>query len=193
MNPRRIPTLLITFRFALIPVMLLVCVIFGKTAILWLTLMLLLGVASDVFDGIIARRLHCDTDKLRRLDSQTDALFWVTVIACTSIMDSAWLKSHGTSLIALLGMELGCYLSSFLRFGRETCTHSYLSKAWGVSLTLAFTTLWVGFSYAEPLWHICVVLGLVSQLEVLAILALLPRWERDIPSALSAWRIRRPI
>ncbi len=191
MHRRFIPLGLIVFRFALAPVLLVASFHGGKTAAPWLAILLLLGVASDIFDGIIARRLGCATDKLRRLDSQTDAVFWLAVLLSTILMDPAWLRAHILGIALLLMMEAACYLFSFWRFRRETCTHSYLSKAWGLALTAAFTALWLGSPLAEPLWCICVVLGLVSQLEVLAILALLPHWQRDIPNLLTAWRIRR--
>jgi len=40
-----------------------------------------IGLLSDIFDGIIARRLGVATPSLRRLDSQTDAAFWLAVLA----------------------------------------------------------------------------------------------------------------
>lgn len=39
-------------------------------------ILMYLGLFSDIFDGIIARHLNVSSSKLRRLDSQTDMVFW---------------------------------------------------------------------------------------------------------------------
>ena len=44
-------------------------------------------------------------------------------------------------------MEALCYIISLGKFGKETCTHAFLSKLWGLSLLFAFTGL-IGFQQA---------------------------------------------
>jgi CDP-diacylglycerol--glycerol-3-phosphate 3-phosphatidyltransferase len=41
--------------------------------------LLVIGLLTDIFDGIIARRLNVSTERLRRLDSTVDQVFFVTV------------------------------------------------------------------------------------------------------------------
>jgi CDP-diacylglycerol--glycerol-3-phosphate 3-phosphatidyltransferase len=81
-------------------------------------------------------------------------------------------------------------LVSWLKFGKETCTHAFLSKLWGLSLLISFTFMigWGTTAYVLPM---AIGLGLVSQLDVLVIILILPRWTHDIPSAYHAWLIRR--
>jgi phosphatidylglycerophosphate synthase len=191
MKRQHIPLALIAFRAALIPLMPLAIVLYSNAAVPFVVAAMTLGIISDIFDGIIARRLHCDTDRLRRLDSQTDAVFWCAVLLSTAFCRPAWFIAQQYVIGTLLVFEALCYCVSFLRFKRETCTHSWLSKAWGISLCAAFSLLLLGYPFAYRAWDICVFLGILSQMEVLLILCLLPRWQRDIPTVLHAWRIRR--
>lgn len=41
--------------------------------------LLSLGLLTDIFDGIIARHLNISTQKLRRLDSTVDQIFFISV------------------------------------------------------------------------------------------------------------------
>ena len=40
-----------------------------------------LGLISDILDGIIARKQQVSSARLRRLDSQTDMVFWLSIVA----------------------------------------------------------------------------------------------------------------
>ncbi len=39
-----------------------------------------LAILTDIFDGIIARQLKVDTEKIRRLDSNVDLFFWLITL-----------------------------------------------------------------------------------------------------------------
>ena len=185
-----IPLGLVLFRAMLIPVLPAISFWYGNAATTMVVIAMILGFGSDILDGVIARKLRCDTDLLRRLDSQTDAFFWLSMLLCIAINQPAWIISQRYAIGSLLGLEAVCYLTSFLRFGRETCTHSWLSKAWGISLCAAFALVLLNHPFASAAWKLCVLLGILSQLEVIAILCLLPHWQRDIPTVLHVLRSR---
>lgn len=68
---------------------------------------------------------------------------------------------------------------SFWKFGRQACTHAYSAKAWAIIAVLGF-----GESvYSFPLLFISYVL---SWLDVVAIILILPAWQSDIPSCYHA-------
>jgi CDP-diacylglycerol--glycerol-3-phosphate 3-phosphatidyltransferase len=54
---------------------------------LMLTLMYF-GLLTDIFDGIIARKVGVSSEKLRRLDSQTDLVFLAFVGICSLLFKS---------------------------------------------------------------------------------------------------------
>src|SRR6478735_718501 len=68
-------------------------------------LLIVFGLLSDIFDGIIARRLNISNEKLRRLDSGVDQIFWLSVTAATFIQCRNFFVNNSTQIIILLGVE----------------------------------------------------------------------------------------
>lgn len=68
------------------------------------------GLISDIFDGIIARRLRISTVNLRRLDSTVDQIFWLSVTAATYIQCPDFFHSNAFQLLILLGTEAMTYV-----------------------------------------------------------------------------------
>ncbi len=93
-------------------------------------------------------------------------------------------------LALLLGLELAIYGLAYLRFRREMSTYAWLSKLWGLLLTLAFLRL-LAFGEAGWSFDLMVIAGVISHLDFILIALLLPAWQNDIPSAWHAWQIRR--
>lgn len=172
------------------PVILLLAIYAGHESRALIVVLIYLGLLSDILDGIVARRQNCSTSTLRRLDSQTDMVFWLSAGFAAWVLFPSVIQAHSIAIWVILGMELACYLLSIARFGRETCTHAFLSKLWGLSLLAAFTSL-IGFGHAGAPFMTAIVLGLVSHADRMLITLLLPRWHHDVPSAYHAWLIRK--
>jgi len=187
---RHLPGILIALRFCFAPVILVGAWHFGEQAVPLIMILMYAGLISDILDGIIARRHAVSTEKLRRLDSQTDMVFWLSIGIATWLLRRDLLIEHSLAISTVLVMEALCYLVSILKFGRETCTHALLSKLWGVTLLMAFTSL-IGFNQAGVVFYTAVVVGFIAHLDVILIILLLPRWTHDIPSAWHALRIRQ--
>ena len=147
------------------------------------------GLFTDIFDGIIARKVGVSSEKLRRLDSQTDLVFWISIGFATYFLNPEIIQEHWKSITLIFIMEALCYIVSIWKFGKETCTHAWLAKLWGLSLLIAFTSL-IGFSEAGWAFYLCVILGFISHLDVILIIMILPRWQFDVPSSYQAWKIR---
>lgn len=147
------------------------------------------GLFTDIFDGIIARKVGVSSEKLRRLDSQTDLVFWLSIGFATYILNPEIIQEHWKSIALIFVMEALCYIVSLWKFGKETCTHAWLAKLWGLSLLIAFTSI-IGFSEAGWAFYLCVALGFISHLDVILIILILPKWQFDVPSSYHAWKIR---
>ncbi|MGB5982229.1 MAG: CDP-alcohol phosphatidyltransferase family protein [Nonlabens sp.] len=187
-----IPTLLILFRLLLAPIILLLA--YHETAHcepIIVTLMFL-GLISDILDGIIARKQNISSAKLRRMDSQVDMLFWLSIGFATYFLYPALIKANIAAIIAILGMEVACYVISLIKFKKETCTHAFLSKMWGIALLVAFTSL-IGFNHSGVPFQIAIILGLISHIDRILITLILPKWTHDIPSTYHAYLIRKGI
>lgn len=152
--------------------------------------LLIAGLLSDIFDGIIARRLGVSSTRLRRLDSTADQVFFLAVGAATYLQCPGFFRAHAAGIGILLVLEGATYALSFLRFRREVATHSIGAKIWTLTLVATLVEVMV-HCQSNVLFQICLWTGVVTRIEILAILALIPAWTNDVPSVFGALRLRR--
>lgn len=184
------PYALILFRFLCAPAMLCFGYFYHTRFTTLIVVLLFLGLLSDILDGIIARKQNTSTAKMRRLDSQTDMIFWLSAGFTAWFIWPQTISENSFVIWILLGMEASCYVVSILKFGRETCTHAYLSKFWGITLLAAFTDLILNGN-AGFLFYFCLCAGIISHLDRILITLILPKWQHDVPSAYHAYLIRK--
>jgi CDP-diacylglycerol--glycerol-3-phosphate 3-phosphatidyltransferase len=145
---------------------------------------------SDVFDGVIARRLGVATPGLRRLDSAADSAFYVAALFAAWHLHPATIRGHAAALVLLGVLEAVRYAVDLLKFGREASYHMWSSKLWGLALFAGCFSLLAlgedGLAVAAAIW-----VGVAADLEGLAISIVLRRWRTDVPSVVHAWRLRR--
>ena len=185
-----LPVLLILFRFLLAPIILYQAYFVGQTSGPIIITMMYAGMISDIMDGIIARKQNKSTEKLRRWDSQVDMLFWLSIGFATWFLYPELIKKHAVPIWILLSMEVFCYLTSLIKFRKETCTHAFLAKIWGITLLIAFTSL-IGYGYAGIPFDLAIIMGLISQIDRIFISLFLSKWTHDVPSSYHAWLIRK--
>lgn len=187
---KNIPIVLIAFRLLLGTVMIWLTYSYGNSVRILLVVLLLLGILSDIFDGIVARNTGTSSAKLRRMDSQTDLVFWVCTGWCAWLLNPEIIIDNRYAIITIFVMEGLTYLFSLLKFGKETCTHALLSKLWGITLFVAFVSI-IGFGYGGVPLTLAIVFGIISHIDVYLIILLLPKWTHDVPSAYHAWLIKK--
>lgn len=150
---------------------------------------LVVGFLSDVFDGVIARRLGIATPGLRRLDSIADTFFYVAATFAAWHLYPQVIKAHLGSLLLLVALEAARYVFDLVKFKREASYHMWSSKAWGLALFAAFFALlacgYTGAWIAAPIY-----LGIVADIEGLAISFVLKEWKSDVPSIVHATKLR---
>jgi len=151
-------------------------------------LVCLAALGSDYFDGVIARRFGMDSAAVRRFDSATDAVFFVCAALAAWHLHAALLRPYLPIVWAIVALEIARYALDLVKFRREAAYHAWSAKAWGLSLFAALIVL-LGWGRAAPLVPLALALGVVADLEGLAISAVLPVWTHDVPSVWHAWRI----
>ncbi|MCC9042956.1 CDP-alcohol phosphatidyltransferase family protein [Myroides sp. M-43] len=186
------PHLLILLRFLFAPTILLLAMYASNESRNIIVILMILGLLSDIFDGIIARKQNISTIKQRRLDSQVDLIFWLSIGISCYILNPEIIKTYKIGIILVLVMEMMCYLISFIKFRKETCTHAFLSKIWGLLLFSSFVSI-IGFDYGGLIISITLIWGIISQLDVILIILILPKWQNDIPSCYHSYLIRKGI
>lgn len=189
---KKVPCLLILLRLILGPIMIyLTCNPVNHIRII-LVVLIFLGLLSDVFDGIIARKTGVSSERLRRMDSQTDLIFWLCVGWCAWLLNPEIILENKYSIALIFVMEALTYVFSIAKFGKETCTHAILSKLWGITLLVAFVSI-VGFGYGGISLFLCVLFGIIGHIDVYLIIYFLPKWTHDVPSSYHAYLIKKGI
>ncbi len=152
--------------------------------------LLTIGLLSDIFDGIIARHLNISTQKLRRLDSTIDQIFFISVAIATYIQCPQFFKTNATKLIILFSIEVLAYLVCFLKFKKEIATHTIGAKFWTLFL---FSTLIEIILHCQSrvLFELCFWFGIVTRLEIIVIILALKKWTNDVPTLFHAIKLRK--
>lgn len=151
---------------------------------------LVIGLITDVFDGIIARKLNMATSSLRRLDSGVDQIFFIASGLAVYIVCPQFFSMNAAKVIVLLSIEGITYVVSFVKFKKEIATHSWGAKFWTLTLvwTLAQLVLTCEASLA---FEFCFWIGLLTRLEIIVIVLTLKVWTNDVPSAYHAVKLRQ--
>ncbi len=190
MNLTLIPSGLILLRFLIAP-FLLADALDGKTSI-WFIVGFVVAFLSDIFDGIIARKLGVSNAQLRQADS------WADVFLFSSVFLSAWIIYHDDliayrlPLLMVVFAQLIWWIVNLVKYGKPASYHTYSAKFWGITLFIAIIALF-GFDYLEiTLWLTCIC-GVLYSVEEIAMTVILPVWTHDVLSIFHAWKIREDL
>ena len=185
---RRAPYALIALRVACAPALVTLAAFDAPGGFLFAVL--LLAFLSDVFDGVLARRLGMVSAKLRWADSVADTVFYVAAGATLFLVDPSILVQHALGLGGLLLLEVVRLTVEHVKFGRLAAYHMWSAKAWGATLLLGFAEVYLARE-AGALFSLAIGAGIVANLEGLAASLILPTWYYDVPSAFHALAVRR--
>ena len=145
---------------------------------------------SDIYDGVLARRWKCDTAGVRLFDSMADTVFYLcTAVALWITLPLLW-RSYAGLLVGLLALEGVRFAFDFVKFGKPASYHSYLAKAWGLVMAIAVIGSFAA-RRASVLIPVALVLGILCNVEGLAMSWVMPLWRKDIKTLREAWRIRQ--
>jgi CDP-diacylglycerol--glycerol-3-phosphate 3-phosphatidyltransferase len=190
MRTSTIPSLLIYSRLCIGFLILLLCIFPVSHYSAIAVTLLVIGLLTDIFDGIIARKLNVSTEKLRRLDSTVDQVFFVTVTISTWLQCPGFFKENMAWLIILVATEALTYLLCFLKFKKEIATHSIGAKIW--TLLLCATLIQVMLQCQSGIiFMLCFWVGIITRLEIIGIILALKAWANDVPTFYHALQLRK--
>ena len=181
-----LPGLLIGFRFTMAALLLWDAA--DQQAETWFVVGYSLAIASDIFDGIIARRLGASTPQLRQADSWADITLFLVVALSTWWVHPDVILAFRVPLLIALGAQLSLFGLSLAKFQKMPSFHTYTAKAWGLALLIATISLF-GFGVAAPLWG-AIVLCLINTVEEILMTLMLDEWHCDVLSIFHAQAIR---
>jgi phosphatidylglycerophosphate synthase len=186
---KSIPIGLIYTRLILGFLILLLSVLQISSFNVWAIVLFSVGLLTDIFDGIIARKLNVSTQKLRRLDSIVDQIFFVLIVVAIYIQDAVFFKDNLLKIIVLLSFEALTYLVCFLKFKKEVATHSLGAKLWTLFLFATLVEL-LANQQANLFFVWCFWIGIITRLEITAIIFTLRKWTNDVPTIYHAFQLR---
>ena len=181
-----IPWLLVGLRCAIAPLLLLDA-LDGETGKAF-TLGYLVAFLSDIFDGIIARKLEVSTVKLRQADSWADIILYLCVAVSLWLIYPTVLIAFQIPLLIAIAFQLTLFVISLVKFGKFPSFHTYTAKLWGISLFVAVVGLF-GFGWSAGLWG-AIALCLVNSIEEIVMTLILPKWTHDVLSLSHAIKLR---
>jgi phosphatidylglycerophosphate synthase len=156
----------------------------------WLGLIVFLALVSDIYDGILARRWGVETPALRVSDSIADTIFYLGVVGALWLRQPQVIRGNWIWLGVLFGLEGFRYVFDLMKYRKTASYHSYLAKSWGLVIAIAVTGV---LSFGELGWMIrlAIWLGIVVNVEGLAMSLMLPRWKNDVKTLGRAWELRK--
>jgi len=186
---KQIPFLLIYFRFLLAIVIPFLAFFQPRYYASIIAVFLITGILTDIFDGIIARKLNISTRKLRVLDSNVDQFFWIIAIISIFYVELDVIKPVVFQIGVLIILEAVAYLASYIKFKKPIATHSLLAKFW--TLTLLAFLIDLILNAENRLFQLCFWIGVVSRLEIILIILKLKKWTTDVPSIFSVSKLNK--
>ena len=183
-----LPWVLIGLRLLFAPVILVAALMGWRGSTLFA--IAALAMLSDLFDGVIARKLRVDTERIRQVDSRVDTVFYFAAGAALLYrFPNVW-RQYEFSILALAIVELGRMAFEWRKFGRAAAYHMWSAKAWGLAMLLGFGEVTLR-GHAGVLFVVALGLGFVTNLEGLAASVLFRQWHYDVATYWHAMRIER--
>jgi len=87
-------------------------------------------------------------------------------------------------------LEAMRFAFDFAKFGKPSSYHTYLAKAWGLVMGIAVIGVFA-LDRSNEFVPAALVLGILCDLEGLAMSLVMPVWRKDIKTLRAAWHIRR--
>lgn len=187
---KSLPTILVIFRFLVAP-LLLWDAMDGETSI-WFLVGYLSAVCSDIFDGVIARRMQVSTASLRQADSWADVCLYICIAASAWLVHRDVIIAFRLPLLVVVVAQLLWWIVNLAKYGKPASYHTYSAKLWGISLLIATIALFGFHKAGIPLWF-AIVVGTFHTFEEIAMTLILPQWTHDVLSIFHAIDLSRKL
>ncbi|HEY9606039.1 MAG TPA: CDP-alcohol phosphatidyltransferase family protein [Allocoleopsis sp.] len=183
-----LPTALVVFRFFLGPLLLFNAIDGEPNG--WFIVGFVAAFLSDIFDGVIARRLGISTAALRKADSWADVCLYLCVGVSAYLVHPEVVVAFKHPLSMVVGIQLLWWMVNLAKYGQPASYHTYSAKAWGVTLCIATIALF-GFNYGGVTLGLAIAVGIIHTLEEIAMTLILENWTHDVLSIVHAIRLHR--
>jgi phosphatidylglycerophosphate synthase len=167
-----VPNIITSLRIFAVPVLLYLAWAGERQGFAWL---LTAALASDIVDGLIARRFGLTSELGARLDSLADLLTFFAAGYGFWRFFPVVIADERAVIVVVIALWIGVSALGLLRYGRLASFHTLLTRvcAYALGIFLVVLFLW---GFMPWLFWTAAALVFVSQAEEIALLFLLPRW-----------------
>ncbi|HEV2472861.1 MAG TPA: CDP-alcohol phosphatidyltransferase family protein, partial [Chthonomonadales bacterium] len=155
----------------------------------WLLAALITALLSDIFDGVVARRLKVVTARLREADSFTDTLFIGCMAGALLLRRRMLLARYVIPIGVVLFLNLLALAAEIYKYRRIASYHTYTAKLASLALFIAVSVMLVNNSGGVVVWA-ALATGALCHIEQLLITLTLPNWTHDVLSVFHALALR---
>jgi CDP-diacylglycerol--glycerol-3-phosphate 3-phosphatidyltransferase len=146
----------------------------------------LLGVATDLVDGPLARRLGTASARGARLDSAADAAFVAaSAFTATATVEAPARPLVGRVALVVAATRIAALLVTHRRFGTWSVMHSHLNRGTGLGLAVVVGVALVRGRMPIVALGAVAALAEIAAIEELAIVAGATRYDPDRTSILA--------
>ena len=142
---------------------------------------LLIATLTDIFDGIIARRLGIATEWLRRADSIVDTVFFIFMFIVLYLGYPETWQRFSIGLYIIFGLEMFRMVFDHIKFNKQASYHMWSAKLWGLTLLFGFSEVFLS-GKGGLFFLISLIMGIVTNLEGIWASLILPEWRHDVKS-----------
>jgi len=152
-------------------------------------ILLAAALLTDVFDGMLARKLNQAGPAGARLDSWADFCIYMSLPLCAWWLWPDIMRKEAVFIVAVVASYIVPVTYGWLKYRRMTGYHTRLAK---ISAVLMGPSILLMFSRITP-WpfRIFTIFPVSACIEELMMTTLLPRWHANIPSFRRALAVKR--
>ncbi len=145
--------------------------------------LLLISFATDILDGIIARKFKSTSSLGSRLDSAGDTITFIAGLTGLLKFEEHFLLEQKNMLIFALVLYLFRLLFSVARYKKPSSFHTYLAKAAAILQATFFLTVFY-FGLNKIFFFTTLIISILVSVEEIILIMFIPEWTTDVKGLL---------
>ncbi len=141
--------------------------------------LLLACLVSDIVDGLIARAFQLTSKLGAALDSAADMLTMLVGFIGVYVFQRTFVDQHLSGLLLTMCFYFAEAVAALVRYGRLSSFHTLLDRVAAYAGGIFVMSLFL-FGYHDWLFYPTVIIYVISLVEEMILICLLPEWRTDV-------------
>ena len=175
------------YRVAIAPILLVLIILDYRQLFTW---MLLISYLTDAIDGYLARKLKITSPRGSQLDSFGDQVTFTIGLIGLYYFENLFIKDNLTFIIIVFIPYLIQMIIAYLKYGKATAFHTYLSKISAV-IQSVFIIYSLFFKPEYTMFYSMVIIGLLETAEEIILIFMFKEWVSDVKGIFSVLKEKK--